>query len=239
MRDTRLGLAPERGLAMIALMRRLFRDHGLSITMFGMFALCVVGLAFVGLDTYNQDQVEHGQPSVSLPEYLGTPDFGEAMFENWESEFLQMGAYVLLTVFLFQRGSAESKDPDKSQGAADDAVRKSRKRDAPAPVRRGGVALGLYNHSLSIALFAFFGFSFVLHLITGAASFSEEQLAHGGAPVTAVQYLFASRFWFESLQNWQSEFLAVGVLIVLSIFLRQKGSPESKKVAAPHLETGT
>jgi hypothetical protein len=220
-------------------MRRFFRDHGLSIAMFGIFALCVVGLAFVGRDSYNQDQVEHGEPAVSMSEYLGTPDFGEAMFENWESEFLQMGAYVVLTVFLFQRGSSESKDPDESKGGADDAVRKSRKRDAPAPVRRGGVALAIYNHSLSIALFAFFGFSFVLHLITGAARFSEEQLAHGGAPVTAVQYLSAPQFWFESLQNWQSEFLAVGVLIVLSIFLRQKGSPESKKVAAPHLETGS
>jgi hypothetical protein len=220
-------------------MRRLFRDHGLSITMFAIFAACVVGLAFVGMDTYNHEQLEHGERAVSLAEYLGTPAFGEAMFENWESEFLQMGAYVLLTVFLFQRGSAESKDPDKSKGAADDAVRKTRKRDAPAPVRSGGLALAIYNHSLSIALFAFFGFSFVLHLVTGAAEFSEDQLAHGGAPVTALQYLTAPRFWFESLQNWQSEFLAVGVLIVLSIFLRQKGSPESKRVAAPHLETGT
>ena len=211
-------------------MRRLFRDHGLSITMFGIFAACLVGLAFVGTDTYNQDQLEHGQSPVNVMEYVGTPAFGEAVFENWESEFLQMGAYVLLTVFLFQRGSGESKDPDKSKGAKDDAVKRSRKRDAPGPVRLGGVALALYNHSLSLVLIAFFGFSFVLHLLTGAADFNEEQLSHGGTTVTAAQYLFESRFWFESLQNWQSEFLAVGVLIVLSIFLRQKGSPESKRV---------
>jgi hypothetical protein len=220
-------------------MRRLFRDNGLSIVMFGIFALCVVGLAFVGLDTHNQDRIEHGEPAISLLEYLGTPDFGEAVFENWESEFLQMGAYVLLTVFLFQRGSAESKDPDESKGPADDASKKTRKRNVPWPLQRGGVFLTLYRHSLSIALFAFFAFSFLLHLVTGAARFSEEQLAHGGAPVSALQYLTAPRFWFESLQNWQSEFLAVGVLIVLSIFLRQKGSPESKRVDAPHSETGT
>src|SRR5688572_17322410 len=220
-------------------MRRFFRDNGLSITMFGVFAACVVGLAFVGMDAYNQEQMEHGEPPVGLTEYVASPDFGEAMFENWESEFLQMGAYVLLTVFLFQRGSAESKDPDESKGAADDASGKTRKRNVPWPLHRGGVFLTLYRHSLSIALFTFFAFSFLLHLVTGAARFSEEQVAHGEAPVTAAQYLSTSRFWFESLQNWQSEFLAVGVLIVLSIFLRQKGSPESKRVDAPHSETGT
>jgi hypothetical protein len=222
----------------IDLMRRFLRDNGLSIAMFAVFGASAVGLAFVGLDTFNAEQAEHGGQAVGLADYLATPDFGEAMFENWESEFLQMGAYVLLTVFLFQRGSSESKDPDESKGPADDAANKTAKRDAPWPVRRGGLALAIYRHSLSIALFAFFGFSFLLHLVTGAARYSEEQLAHGSAPVTAVQYLFTSQFWFESLQNWQSEFLAVGVLIVLSIFLRQKGSPESKPVAAPHAQTG-
>ena len=220
-------------------MKRLIRDNGLSITMFAIFAACAVGLALVGLNTFNEEQLEHGQQPVGLLDYVASPDFGEAMFENWESEFLQMGAYVLLTVFLFQRGSSESKDPDESKGPADDPARKSRKRDAPWPVRHGGLTLAIYRHSLSLALFSFFAFSFVLHLVTGAAKFSEEQLAHGGEPVTALQYLGTSQFWFESLQNWQSEFLAVGVLIVLSVFLRQKGSPESKRVAAPHVETGT
>ncbi len=228
------GLAPT-----IAVMKQFLRDNGLSIAMFTIFALCAVGLAVVGWDTFNAEQEEHGRLAIGLADYLATPDFGEAMFENWESEFLQMGAYVLLTVFLFQRGSSESKDPDESKGAADDATRKGTQRDAPWPVRRGGLVLAIYRHSLSIALFAFFAFSFVMHLITGAARFSEEQLAHGSGPVTAAQYLFTSQFWFESLQNWQSEFLAVGVLIVLSIFLRQKGSPESKSVAAPHAQTGT
>ncbi len=220
-------------------MKRFLRDNGLSIAMFAIFAACAVGLWFVGWSTFNAEQEEHGQQAIGLFQYLGTPDFGEAMFENWESEFLQMAAYVLLTVFLFQRGSSESKDPDESKGWADDSARKSRKRDAPGPVRRGGLELAIYSHSLSIVLFAFFAFSFLLHLVTGAAKFSEEQLAHGGEPVTAVQYLTTSQFWFESLQNWQSEFLAVGVLIVLSIFLRQKASPESKTVAAPHSDTGT
>ncbi|HUP83727.1 MAG TPA: DUF6766 family protein [Candidatus Limnocylindria bacterium] len=220
-------------------MKRFLRDNGLSIAMFGAFAASAVGLVFVGWDTFNQEQEDHGHQAVGLVDYLTSADFGEALFENWESEFLQMGAYVLLTAFLFQRGSSESKDPDESEGAADDTAQKSTKRDAPWPVRRGGLALAIYRHSLSIALLTFFAFSFVLHLITGAGKFSEEQLAHGGEPVTAVQYLFTSQFWFESLQNWQSEFLAVGVLIVLSIFLRQKNSPESKAVAAPHSQTGT
>ena len=219
-------------------MRRIFRDHGLSITMFGIFALCVVGLALVGWDSYNQDREAHGEPLAGLVEYLGTSDFGEAMFENWESEFLQMGAYVLLTVFLFQRGSAESKDPDESEGAADDKSRKSKKRNVPWPLHRGGWVLTVYRHSLSIALFAFFGFSFLLHLIYGAARFSEEQVAHGDAPVTAFQYLFASQFWFESLQNWQSEFVSIVALVGLTIFLRQQGSPQSKPVDESHGTTG-
>jgi hypothetical protein len=219
-------------------MPRSLRDHGLSITMFAIFALTLIGLAFVGWDNYNQDQKDHGEQAVGLIDYLETPDFGEALSENWESEFLQMGSYVLLTVFLFQRGSAESKDPDESKGRDDDNQQKSRKKDVPWPVRRGGVALTLYRHSLSIALFALFGLSIFLHLVTGAARFSEEQLAHGGQAVTAADYLTSSRFWFESLQNWQSEFLSVGVLIVLSIVLRQQGSPESKAVAAAHAETG-
>ena len=218
---------------------KLLRDHGLAASMFAIFAATLIGLAFVGWNTYNQEQMDHGAAAIGLLAYLGTPNFGEAVFENWESEFLQMGSYVLLTALLFSRGSAESKDPDAGEREGDDAAKADRRRrDLPGPVRRGGVLLFLYEHSLTVTLFGIFLATFLLHAITGAGEYSAEQLEHGGAAVSAIQYLGTSRFWFESLQNWQSEFLAVGALIVLSIFLRQRGSPESKPVAAPHAQTG-
>jgi hypothetical protein len=156
--------------------------------------------------------------------------------ENWESEFLQMAVYVLLTVFLYQKGSSESKDPDEK--AEVDREPDPRRPGAPWPVRRGGMILSLYRNSLGIALSALFLLSFVLHAVGGAGEFNEERAQHGSEPLTVVQYLGTSRFWFESLQNWQSEFLSIGVMVVLSIFLRQQGSPESKPVDAAHGETG-
>ena len=219
---------------------RFVREQSLAIVMFGIFAVTLAGLVFAGWGSYNEDRAGHGEAPIPLTRYLASPAFGEAVFENWESEFLQMGAYVLLTALLVSRGSAESKDPDG--GGAQDADPRApsarRRRKAPWPVRRGGVALAIYEHSLTIALFALFVASFALHAITGASSFSSELVEHGGRAVSVLEYVATPRFWFESLQNWQSEFLSVGALIVLSIFLRQRGSPESKPVAAPHDETG-
>ena len=219
-------------------MLRLLREQGLAVTVFAIFAVTFIGLALAGWDTYNQDQAEHGGPAASLGEYLSSPNFGEAVFENWESEFLQMGSYVFLTAFLFSRGSAESRDPDAPGPSDADPRLADMRRRVPWPVRRGGLLLALYERSLSIALFALFIASFALHALTGSGDYSQEQLAHGGDPVSALAYLGTSRFWFESFQNWQSEFLAVGTLIVLSIFLRQRGSPQSKPVAAAHSQTG-
>ena len=162
----------------------------------------------------------------------------EATFENWESEYLQIGVYVLFTAFLYQRGSAESKDPDKREAVDEDPRQHLRDPEAPWPVRRGGVALKLYEHSLSLALFLLFLASFALHAWGGAREYSEERVAHGGEAVSTLGFVRMSRFWFESFQNWQSEFLAVASLAWLSIFLRQRGSPESKPVAALHGETG-
>jgi hypothetical protein len=219
-------------------LKRFVRDQSLPLVMFGIFAATLIGLAFAGWGSYNGDQAGHGEPPIPLTEYLGTPAFGEAVFENWESEFLQMGAYILLTALLVSRGSAESKEPGAGRTPEADPRAPRHTGKAPWPVRRGGLARVLYEHSLTIALFALFIGSFALHAVTGAAAFSQEQVEHGERAVSVVDYLATSRFWFESLQNWQSEFLSVGALIVLSIFLRQKGSPESKPVAASHRETG-
>jgi hypothetical protein len=143
----------------------------------------------------------------------------------------------VLTAYLYQRGSAESRDPDAEDPDADYGEDRHRA-GAPWPVRRGGLALKIYENSLGIALLAIFVFSFAMHAIGGAEAYSQEQVEHGARPVSTLQYLGTARFWFESFQNWQSEFLAIGAMVVLSIYLRQRHSPESKPVAAPHAETG-
>ena len=220
-------------------MKHFLRDNGLSLIMFGLFVLFLFAQSITGFAVYNDDQREHGEATISYPEYLSSGHFIEATFENWESEYLQMGAYVLFTVFLFQRGSSESKDPDKEESVDEDPRQEQDRADAPWPVRYGGPVLKLYEHSLALALFLLFLISFLLHAIGGAREYSQEQLAHGGQAVSTLEFLRTSEFWFQSFQNWQSEFLAVFSIVVLSIFLRQRGSPESKPVAAAHSETGT
>jgi len=207
--------------------------------MFGLFFAFVGAQSFMGFFDYNGSEKEHGRPPVGYVEYLTSGDFVESVFENWESEFLQMGSYVVLTAFLYQRGSAESRDPETPH--PDDAGYGEGRHsaDAPWPVRRGGVALKIYENSLSLAFFALFLFAFAMHAIGGADAYSQEQVEHGAQPVSALQYLATPRFWFESFQNWQSEFLAIGAMIVLSIYLRQRSSPESKAVTSPHGKTGS
>ena len=219
-------------------MRRVLRDNGLSITMFALFLVFLVAQSIAGFRASNSDNEEHGQPPESYGQYLTSGAFVEATFENWESEFLQLGAYVLLTALLIQKGSPESRNPDCDKTDADPRAQRDDP-DAPGPVRRGGLALTLYEHSLSIALFTLFVVSFVLHALGGHAEFNQQQLEHGQPAVSLWSFVTSSQFWFQSMQNWQSEFLAVGTLAVLGIFLRQRGSPESKPVAAPHAQTGT
>lgn len=219
-------------------MRSKLSDKGLSLTMFGLFFLFLIGQSLAGWKNYNHEQRKHHQQTVEYVQYLGSGHFAESVFENWESEFLQMAAYVLLTAFLFQRGSSESKDPDRPEEVDEDPERHRGDPNAPWAVRHGGMALKFYNHSLSLALLALFILSFAGHALGGVKEYNQDQTDHGQQTISLGEYLLSSRFWFESLQNWQSEFLAVGVLIVLSIWLREKGSPESKPVFSPHEKTG-
>jgi len=223
---------------------RRLRDNGLAVVASLLFAVSLAGQAVAGRGAYNADQRDHGQPEAGFVEYLATPHFAEATFENWESEFLQMGMYVLLTALLVQRGSAESRKPEDEQGAGGEEVDEDPRLhrgepDAPWPVRRGGWVLKLYENSLGIAFLLLFAASFLGHAASGAAEFSEEQAQHGGEAVSMLQYMGEPRFWFESFQNWQSEFFSVAALVVLTIFLRERGSAQSKEVAAPHHETGS
>jgi uncharacterized membrane protein len=220
-------------------MRRFFRANGLSLAMFGLFIFIYVGQSMTGHQEYNNDQKEHGQPAVTFVQYLGTSHFLEATMENWESEFLQMFMFIILTVFLYQKGSAESKKLDEENEVDRDPRKARNKKDAPWPVRKGGLVLKLYENSLSLAFLLLFLISFYFHAVGGAGEYNEDQKEHGQQQqVTAIEYMGTSRFWFESLQNWQSEFFSIGLMVYLTIFLRQKGSPESKPVDAPHSETG-
>jgi hypothetical protein len=220
-------------------MRHRLRDNGLTLAMTGFFLIFLIGQILTGYRTYNQDQREHGEETIGLRSYLNTGHFVEATFENWESEYLQMAFYVLFTAFLYQRGSSESKDPDTKEPVDEDPRDARGRPDAPWPVRAGGAVLRLYEHSLTIALLLLFLFSFCLHAWGGAREYSQEQISHGGHAVSTLQFVETAEFWFQSFQNWQSEFLAVASLAVLSIFLRQRCSPESKPVAAPHSQTGS
>jgi hypothetical protein len=192
----------------------------------------------MGQRQYHEDREVHGHPRLSYAQYLCTGHCLEAFAENWESEFLQMGLYVLLTAFLRQKGSPESKPLAGEEAVDRDPRQVAPPPDAPWPARRGGIMLTLYSHSLTLVLLLLFAGCIGLHAVGGAWEYCAEQVAHGGAPVSVVAYLGTASFWFESCQNWPSEFLSLAVMIVLSGFLRQRGSPASKPAHHPHGETG-
>ena len=222
-------------------MSRFLRNNGLSVVVVGAFlAIWLIGQSWAGMRTYNEQRREDGESEVTFAHYLTTAHFGEATFENWESEFLQMAMYVVLTVKLRQRGSAESKPFDGPAPQDEDPRNHQHNADAPWPVRRGGAWLSIYKNSLSLMLMALFLASFALHALTGSRVFNSERASNGVTDhVTAWSYMLRSQFWFESLQNWQSEFLAVAAIVIFTIFLRQQGSPESKPVYSPMSQTGT
>jgi hypothetical protein len=214
------------------------RNSKLGLVCLALFLVFWIAMALTGWQEHNSDQVAHGEAETSFGEYLTTGHFWEASTENWESEFLQMGAFILLTIFFVQKGSPESKRP-----GGDDVDEDPRDHeldpDAPGPVRHGGLRLLIYENSLLLAFFGLFIASIVLHAMSGAAEHNAESVAHGEAPMSTVRFATTAAFWFQSFQNWQSEFLAVGAIVLLTIVLRQRGSSESKPVAAPHSKTGS
>ncbi|MFK4089599.1 DUF6766 family protein [Kribbella sp. NPDC020789] len=218
---------------------RWVRMRALLLVNLGLFAVFLVGVLLTGHAHENDELADHDQPTQSLIEYAGSSSFGETVFENWESEFLQMGMYVLLTTFLVQKGSAESR-PIGEPAPQDEDPRDHRDDPrAPWPVRHGSeLLLRLYENSLAIAFGIVFLLSIWLHAVTGAGAYSEEQQQHGGAAVTTWQYVRTSQFWFESFQNWQSEFLAVAAIVGGSVYLRQRSSSQSKPVHASNDSTG-
>jgi hypothetical protein len=208
-----------------------FKRNGLLLTFLLFTLLALGGQIHTGWKENNKDRLEKGDSALSVSEYLRSGHFIQSTFENWESEFLQMGLYVYMTVFLFQQGSAESKSLDEVE-----AVDREPKphAQAPWPVNKGGWVLTVYQHSLSLVFLGLFSFSLAAHAYGTMSDINEEC----GGCMKFWQVFSDNRFWFESFQNWQSEFLSVAAIVFFSIYFRQKGSPESKPVDAPHGETG-
>jgi hypothetical protein len=214
------------------------RDRALTLALMAMFLLFLAGQLITGFAEYNGEQVQHGLAAVGITAYLGTGHPWEAIFENWESEFLQMAVFVLLTTFLMQKGSPESRRPGVKELVDTDPRDFSDDPDAPWPVKRGGWILRLYEHSLGLAFVLLFLIAWVGHALGGFAAYAEDQVTHHQPRPALTDYLMSARFWFESFQNWQSEFLAIASMVWLAVYLRQRWSPESKPVHAPHAETG-
>jgi hypothetical protein len=209
--------------------------NSLSMCFLFLFLITLGGQGLTGWREHNQELKEKDAPEIGLGTYLQTGHFISATFENFESEFLQMSLYVLVTIKLRQIGSAESKPLDDEEDVDKDPVPG---KDAPWPVRKGGFILALYSNSLSLAFLLLFLISWGLHLFGSFKDYNVEQLISHKPEVGIYEFLLQPRFWFETFQNWQSEFLSVFAIVFLTIFLRQKGSPESKPVDAPNMATG-
>jgi hypothetical protein len=216
-------------------MKKFLQNNGLTIVLIVSFLGSLLGMCISGWYQENAELISHSLPSISLLGYTTDESFLSALFENWESEWLQMSFYVMLTALLFQKGSAESRDPDEASTGENKLTAKS----YPVWLRRSAMGRWIYRYSLGLALAILFLASFLGHLIASSASYNSQAAMHHEATRTVMGHLASSQFWFESFQNWQSEFFSTAMLVVLSIFLRFKGSPESKLVSARDSETGT
>ena len=220
-------------------MRRFLRDNSLSIVFLGLFVVTLFGQSIAGFHLYNEDALEHHEPVTGYLRYLVTPEFGADILENWQSEWLQFWLFALATVWLVQKGSAESKEPgdegletDEQQRVGDFAGP-----NAPGWAKVKDWRLSVYSHSFTLVMGLVFLATWLGQSVASWASFNHDQSAHKEASVSWLSYMGSADFWERSLQNWQSEFLAVGTMAVFTIYLRERGSPESKPVGAPHEET--
>jgi hypothetical protein len=220
--------------------RGFLRDNALSLVFGGLFLLTLVGQAISGTADYNAQQVANGLEPVTLLEYVTSSSFGVDVMENWQSEYLQFFLYIFGTVWLIQRGSAESKRPGEEGPESDKEQRIGRHADDDSPqwARTGGWRTAVFSRSLGLLMGGLFLLTWAASSIAGWAAFNSEQLGDRQDPVSWLGYLAEADFWNRSFQNWQSEMLAVGSMAVFSVYLRQRGSPESKPVGVAHAETG-
>ena len=221
-------------------LKRFAYRNGLSLFFLSIFLLAVVGQAIAGHEAFNQEQAAHGEQAISIWSYVTSSHFGNAVMENWQSEYLQFTLFMLATVWLLQRGSPESKEEGKEGLESDRAQRIGgwAGPDAPKWAQVRGIRTWVYSNSLLIGMAVIFVGSWFAHSVTGWTDFNAEQVTHGEPRVSWLSFVGSATFWEQTLQNWQSEFLAVGSFAVLAVYLRQRGSPESKPVGAPHEATG-
>ena len=221
-------------------MKSALRNNGLALFFGLIFLAALIGQALTGVAEYNNQQIVDGLQQVTLGQYITSSSFAVDVAENWQSEYLQFFLYIFGTVWLLQKGSPESKSLGKQGTESDHEQRVGEYADADSPewARHRGFRLGLYSRSLGIVMGLIFGASWLAQSIAGHAAFNERRLGQLQDPDTYLGYVFSADFWNRTLQNWQSEFLAVGSMVVLSIYLRQRGSPEYKPVGSPHAATG-
>ena len=221
-------------------MSRFARNNSLSLVFLSLFLAAIVLQAIAGHADFNEDQDRHGDPRISLGRYLVSSAFGVAVLENWQSEYLQFFLFIVLTVWLVQQGSPESKRLGKEGRETDREQKVGRHADESSPrwARAGGLRTALYQNSLIIVMGLIWIGSWFAQSITGVVEYNADRLDHREGPVSWADYLTRPDFWEKTLQNWQSEFLAVGSMAILAVYLRQRGSPESKPVGAPHGATG-
>jgi hypothetical protein len=221
-------------------MKSALRNNGLALFFGLIFLAALLGQALTGVAEFNNQQIVDGLQQVTLGQYVTSSSFAVDVAENWQSEYLQFFLYIFGTVWLLQKGSPESKPLDRQGTESDEEQKVGEHADADSPrwARRRGFRLGLYSRSLGIVMGSIFLASWLAQSIAGHAAFNEQQLNQLQDPDAYLGYVFSADFWNRTLQNWQSEFLAVGSMVVLSIYLRQRGSPESKPVGSPHAATG-
>ena len=222
-------------------MRLWVRNNGLSLFFFVLFAGALVGQSVVGHKVLNAEQLQHGAEPISYARYLVSSHFGAAVLENWQSEYLQFTLFIFATVWLIQRGSNESKRPEDVGIESDQKqlVGPHAQQNSPRWAKVAGWRRTLYENSLLVVMTAIFLASWAGQSVTSWSEFNEEQREHGDSATSWLSYLGDADFWEKTLQNWQSEFLAVGTMAVFTIYLRQRGSPESKPVGAPHDQTAS
>ncbi|AEG43925.1 DUF6766 family protein [Isoptericola variabilis] len=218
----------------------LLKENGLSLFFAAIFLASMTGQAFVGTAYFNREQLSGGLEPVGVGDYVLSSSYWVDITENWQSEFLQFLLFIVATVWFVQKGSPESKELEKAgrESDKDQKVGRHVQEDSPTWARAGGWKLSVYSHSLAIVMGAIFVGSWFAQSVAGAVAYSEEQLRNLQDPVTWTQYLALPEFWSRTIQNWQSEFLAVLAMVVLSIYLRERGSPESKPVGSAHQATG-
>ena len=217
-------------------MRRMLRDNGLSLVFLALFVLALAGQSIAGFLRENEELAEHGQSAVDFFSFVTSSEFLVDVAENWQSEFLQFFVFIAATVWFIQRGSPESKKPgDEGLGSDEDQLVGAHGRpDSPNWAPRGGWRTAIYGNSLLIVMGSIFVFSWLAQSLAGLVVANEENAMHAQPSITWADYVVSPDFWDRTLQNWQSEFLAVGAMVAFAIYLRQRGSAESKPVGLPH-----